>query len=42
MCGRKLKNPVAIQRGMGKICWKKYIKEKYHKKLFNKGDVIKE
>lgn len=34
-CGRKLKNPKAIELGMGATCWKKFIEEDIHKKLFN-------
>jgi DNA-directed RNA polymerase subunit RPC12/RpoP len=33
-CGRKLKNPKAIELGMGATCWKKFIEEDIHKKLF--------
>lgn len=33
-CGRKLKNPKAIELGMGATCWKKFIDEDTHKKLF--------
>ena len=36
-CGRKLKNPKAIELGMGAVCWKKYTEENYHKKLW-KGE----
>lgn len=28
VCGRKLKNPESIKRGMGNSCYKKYIKNK--------------
>ena len=33
-CGRKLRNPEAIKIGMGATCWRKYIAENNHKKLF--------
>lgn len=33
-CGRKLKNPKAIEIGMGETCWRKYQKENNHKKLW--------
>ena len=35
-CGRKLTNPKAIELGMGSICWRKYLRENNHKKLFGK------
>lgn len=28
-CGRKLKDPASVERGFGKICYVKYLKEKY-------------
>lgn len=33
-CGRKLKNSKAVELGMGSTCWKKYMSENNHKKLF--------
>lgn len=33
-CGRKLKNPEAIELGMGTTCWRKFMQEDTHKKLF--------
>lgn len=33
-CGRKLKNPKAIELGMGATCWKKFMAEDNHKPLF--------
>lgn len=33
-CGRKLRNPEAIQIGMGITCWRKYQREDNHKKLW--------
>lgn len=33
-CGRKLKNPNAIELGMGATCWKKFMAEDNHKPLF--------
>lgn len=33
-CGRKLKNSQAIQLGMGSTCWRKWLLEDNHKKLF--------
>lgn len=38
-CGRKLKNPTAIEIGMGAICWKKFQLENNHKKLWNEEDI---
>lgn len=38
-CGRKLKNPEAIELGMGKTCWYKYINEDNHKKLFELDNI---
>ena len=37
-CGRKLRNPQAIELGMGSICWKKYQAENNHKKLWKEND----
>ena len=34
-CNRKLKNASARKRGMGDICYKKYIAERKHKRLFS-------
>jgi hypothetical protein len=34
-CGRKLRNPKAIELGMGATCWKKFMEEDNHKKLFS-------
>lgn len=36
-CGRKLKNPEAVELGMGTVCWRKYQKENNHKKLWERG-----
>lgn len=36
-CGRKLKNPQAIELGMGVVCWKKYTEENNHKKLWKEN-----
>ena len=33
-CNRKLKNPIAIERGMGETCWKKWQAQNIHKKLW--------
>ena len=38
-CGRKLKNPTAIEIGMGAVCWKKFQLENNHKKLWNEEDI---
>lgn len=35
-CGRKLKTAEARERGMGKICAKKYQEKEMRNKLFNK------
>ena len=37
-CGRKLRNPQAIELGMGSVCWKKYQQENNHKKLWKEDD----
>ena len=39
-CGRKLKSSTSIELGMGPTCWKKYVLENNHKKLFtcDKGE----
>ena len=37
-CGRKLRNPQAIELGMGSACWKKYQQENNHKKLWKEND----
>ena len=39
-CGRKLKNPQAIELGMGAVCWKKYTEENNHKKLWKEKKVV--
>ena len=36
-CGRKLRNPQAIELGMGSVCWKKYQQENNHKKLWKEN-----
>ena len=36
--GRKLRNPQAIELGMGSVCWKKYQQENNHKKLWKEND----
>ena len=33
-CGRKLRNPQAIELGMGSICWRKFQLKSNHKKLW--------
>jgi hypothetical protein len=33
-CGRKLRSEDAKQRGMGYVCYQKWIAEDTHKKLF--------
>lgn len=33
-CGRKLRSPATIERGMGDVCWNKYVREKSYKHLF--------
>lgn len=33
-CGRKLRSEEAKQRGMGAVCYKKWMEESNHKKLF--------
>lgn len=38
-CGRKLRNPKAIEVGMGETCWKKYIDENNHKQLFRQKET---
>ena len=37
-CGRKLKNPQAIELGMGATCWKKYQNENNHKKIWEENE----
>ena len=41
-CGRKLRTDEAINRGMGIICWNKWLNENNHKKLWEdkKNDKI--
>lgn len=34
-CGRKLRSEATISIGMGKTCWRKWLSEDNHKKLFN-------
>lgn len=34
-CGRKLKTKASIELGMGPTCWKKFVEQNKHKKLFN-------
>lgn len=34
-CGRKLRSEEAKQRGMGPVCYQKYLSEDRYKKLFN-------
>lgn len=33
-CGRKLRSPEAKERGMGYVCYQKWVREKETKKLF--------
>lgn len=33
-CGRMLRTPHTREIGMGPVCYKKYLAEKEHKKLF--------
>lgn len=33
-CGRKLRSEEAKQRGMGQVCYRKWMAEDNHKKLF--------
>lgn len=33
-CGRKLRTPEAKERGMGYVCYQKWMREKETKKLF--------
>lgn len=33
-CGRKLRSEEAKQKGMGPVCYKKWMAEDNHKKLF--------
>ena len=37
-CGRKLRNPQAIELGIGSVCWKKYQQENNHEKLWKEDD----
>ena len=37
-CGRKLRNPQAIELGMGSVCWRKFQLENNHKKLWEGKD----
>ena len=37
-CNRKLRNPKAIELGMGEVCWKKYQSENNHKKLWEEKE----
>ena len=34
-CGRKLRSEEAKQRGMGAVCYQKWMSEDRHKKLFS-------
>lgn len=34
-CGRKLRNPKAIEIGMGETCFKKFLSENNHKSLLD-------
>lgn len=34
-CGRKLRSEEAKQKGMGPVCYQKWMSEDRHKKLFN-------
>ena len=35
---RKLRNPKAIELGMGEVCWRKYQSENNHKKLWEEKE----
>ena len=37
-CGRRLKNPQAIEIGMGAVCWRKFQAENHYKKLWREND----
>ena len=34
-CGRKLRSEEAKKKGMGSVCYKKWMSENNHKKLFS-------
>lgn len=38
-CGRKLKSPQAKERGMGEVCYKKWMQERGNKKLFSMSSL---
>ena len=40
-CGRKLRKPEYIKLGMGATCWKKYISQDSHKRLFEVSEEEK-
>ena len=37
-CNRKLRNPKAIELGIGEVCWRKYQSENNHKKLWEEKE----
>ena len=37
-CGRKLKTPEAIERGMGRVCWEKSRTSEMKSPLFRQGE----
>lgn len=41
-CGRKLKNPEAQERGMGYICYQKFMEENKRSRLFQLSSLQKE
>lgn len=37
-CGRKLRSKKAIEIGMGVTCWRKYVNENNHKRLWEEKE----
>lgn len=37
-CGRKLRSPTNIERGVGETCWRKWNTQNNHKKLFERNE----
>lgn len=38
ICGKQLTDAISIQRGIGRECWEKHIKQKRNYSLFDKLD----
>ena len=38
-CGRKLRSDVSKERGMGEVCYNKWLIEDNHKKLFSSSSL---